>query len=75
VTTTQSGLFGTLLALAVLVPSDVWVYLDARRRAAAGRPVQFATGSLQVQEPEQWLALCALLFAVFFPAYLVSRRQ
>jgi hypothetical protein len=59
----------------VLVPVDVWVYLDARRRTATSAPVRLEVGSFGIERPVQWLAGCVVLFVVFVPAYLVARQQ
>jgi hypothetical protein len=69
-----AGLLATALALAVVVPLDVWVYLEALRGDRAGRPVRLVLGAAAIDRPEQWLAGCVVLFAAFFPAYLVARR-
>lgn len=71
----SQGLIGSAFALALLVPIDVWVFLDARRRERARDEVQLGVGPLLFSRPSQWLAGCLLLFVVFVPAYLVARTR
>ncbi len=63
-----------LAPLVVLVATDAWVYLDARRWAADGSPVFVRIAGLSIETPGAWLAGCVLLWIFFFPMYLVSRR-
>jgi hypothetical protein len=69
----------TVLPLSVLVPVavlivalavDVWVYTDARKRLAQGRPVSVSAGSLRMETPEGWFLGCLVLWVVFLPLYL-----
>ena len=62
-----------LVALAVGLALDVWVYQDARQRAEEGHPVIFRAGSLVLDTPTLWLVGCLLLWIVFLPLYLNSR--
>lgn len=71
----SQGLIGSAFALALLVPVDVWVFLDARRRERDHDQVQLEIGPLRFERPTQWLAGCLLLFVVFVPAYLVARQH
>ena len=64
-----------LVLLVVVAALDLWVYLDARARQRRGREVSLTVGSLQIDRPEVWLALCLVLFVLFFPLYLVARRE
>lgn len=68
-----NGLIATLLALAILVPVDVWVYLDAAAHVRAGRPVFVQVGALRVETPQQWGSVCLLLLVVALPLYLAAR--
>lgn len=70
---TQSAV-GPLLFLAVVVVSDVWVWLDARRRQANGHDVVATLGPVSLDRPEHWVIVCLLLWLVAFPLYLVARR-
>lgn len=62
-----------LVVVLALVGVDLWVYSDARQRAARGRPVTFRAGSFAVDTPEAWSVGVLLVFVVFFPLYLTSR--
>jgi hypothetical protein len=62
-----------ILVLVAFLASDGWVYADARAHAKSGKPVVFSRGSLIVDTPAAWLALCLILWIVAFPVYLVSR--
>ncbi|MGO4807062.1 hypothetical protein AB4089_18290 [Arthrobacter sp. 2MCAF15] len=68
------GLSVTVIAIAVLAVLDAWVYLDARSQAQKNHPVSVQVGSLVIEEPRAWLTFCVVLFAFFFPLYLVARR-
>ena len=65
----------SLVVLLAVVASDAWVYTDARRWAAAGRPVYLRVGRLTVATPLAWLVGCVVLWIVFFPIYCVSRSR
>jgi hypothetical protein len=71
--TVSSGLAGTAFALAVLIPLDAWVLVDARARGRAGAPVRLRLGALTVEAPAQWFVGCLVLFVAFFPACLAAR--
>lgn len=62
-----------LWVLALGLAVDAWVWTDASRRAAQGRPVVFRSGSFVVDTPAMWLVGCLLLWVVFLPLYLQSR--
>jgi len=68
------GLIVTVMAIAVLAVMDAWVYLDARSQVKRNRPVSVQIGGLVIEEPRAWLTFCVVLFAFFFPLYLVARR-
>jgi hypothetical protein len=65
---------GPLISLVIVAGTDAWVYVDARRWVAEGSPVFFRVGRLSVDTPAAWLGCCVVLWIVFFPVYLVSRR-
>jgi hypothetical protein len=69
-----SGLTGTAIALAVLIPLEIWVFVDARAHERRGRPVVARIGSLEVETAQQWLFGCVALLILFLPAYLNARR-
>ena len=54
---------------------DAWVYADARARQGTRREVTVTIGSMRVDRPEVWAAWCLGLFVLFFPLYLVARRE
>lgn len=68
------GLSVTVIAIAVLTVLDAWVYFDARSKAQKNHQVSVQIGSLVIDEPRAWLTFCVVLFAFFFPLYLVARR-
>jgi hypothetical protein len=57
------------------VATDLWVYADARRCAAAGSPVFLRIGRIRIDTPVAWFVGCVVLWIFFFPMYLVSRSQ
>lgn len=63
-----------LIPFFVLLTVDVWVYMDARDRAKRGNEVTFRIGNLQLDTPVVWACGCVVLFFIFFPLYVVSRR-
>lgn len=64
-----------LVLLVVVVATDVWVYIDARRCADEGAPVTLRIGAIVVRTPVAWLVACLILWMFFFPTYLVSRSR
>ena len=63
-----------LLVLLALLAVDWWVYVDAQAHAERGKPVIFRSGSLKVDTPAAWVLGCLILWILFFPLYLASRR-
>jgi hypothetical protein len=64
-----------LLAVAVIVAFDLWVYADAKTQASNGFPVFFRAGSFAIETPAAWFMGCLLVWIVFFPLYLAARTQ
>jgi hypothetical protein len=64
-----------LVVLLVVVLTDLWVYVDAKRCAAGGTPVFLRIGRFTIETPAAWLVACMVLWVVFFPMYLVSRSR
>ena len=64
-----------IVALLVVVATDLWVYADAKAHHEAGTPVVFSTGFLEVETPAAWFVGCLLLWVVFLPIYLTARKQ
>ena len=58
----------------VVAGASLWVLSDARSRTERGRPVVMTVGSVTVDRPEVWAALCLVLAVVFVPLYLAARR-
>lgn len=69
------GLLTTAFAAAVIVPTDVWISVDARTRQRAGEPVRLSVGGVEIEAPRVWLAWSIVLFVVAVPAYVVARRR
>ncbi|HWC33732.1 MAG TPA: hypothetical protein VG650_02780 [Mycobacteriales bacterium] len=63
-----------LFVLGVGIAVDLWVYVDAKRRADSGSPVVFEAGSLVIATPAAWAVGCLILWIWFFPLYLTTRR-
>jgi len=59
----------------VVVASDLWVFLDARRWERAGTPIALRLGSIHLEAPESWFVACLVLWIFFFPTYVVARRK
>jgi hypothetical protein len=64
-----------IIAVLLILGTDIWVYTDARARADQGDPVVFSIGSIQVDSPEVWAVVCLLLWVFAFPLYLASRNH
>lgn len=64
-----------MLVVVVVVLTDLWVYADAKRRAASGTPVFLRIGSFTIDTPVAWGVACVVVWVVFFPIYLVSRSR
>jgi hypothetical protein len=64
-----------IVAVLLIVGTGVWVYTDARTRAAEGDPVVLSIGSIQLDSPEVWTVACVILWVLAFPAYLASRNH
>jgi hypothetical protein len=67
--------FTPLAVALVVVGAAAWVLVDARRWARAGTPVVFRIGSLTIERPETWAALCLLLLVFALPIYAIARRN
>ncbi len=64
-----------VLAIVVVAATDVWVYVDAQRCAAAGSPVYLRIGGFAIDTPVAWLVGCVVLWIFLFPMYVVSRSR
>lgn len=67
--------FVPVIVIAVIVATDLWVYLDASRCDREGTPVYLRIGAVNIQTPAWWFLACLVLWIFFFPMYLVSRNQ
>jgi hypothetical protein len=66
---------GLAVALALLVvASDLWAFIDARRWSRAGTPVVLRIGSVGIESPAAWFVACLVLWIFFFPTYVAARR-
>jgi len=63
-----------ILAVLVIIGTDVWVYTDARTRAEQGNPVVLSVGSIQLDSPEVWAVACLVVWVFCFPLYLATRN-
>ena len=64
-----------VLVVVLVATTDGWVYLDARRCAAAGSPVFLRIGGFTIDTPVAWLVGCAVFWIFIFPMYVVSRSR
>lgn len=71
----SAALITPLVVLAVLLVTVGWVYRDAGRHVVAGEPVVLRLGSVRVETPAAWAALCLLLWVFAFPLYLRARQR
>jgi hypothetical protein len=62
-----------LLLVSAVAAVSLWVLHDARSRVERHDPVVVTMGSLTVDKPEVWAALCLLAVVLFLPLYLVAR--
>lgn len=69
------ALLTPLVVVGVILLADVWVFVDARRWARQGCPVEFRFGSFAIETPQAWAFACVLFFVVFMPIYAVARRS
>lgn len=56
--TTVTSWLAAVLPLILVAVADVWVYLDARRCAAAGSSVFVRIGFFTIDTPLAWLVSC-----------------
>jgi hypothetical protein len=70
-----TGALAPLLLLAIVVATDLWVFVDARRCADVGTPVFFRIGTFRIETPVMWVVACFVVWIIFFPLYLVGRSQ
>lgn len=68
-------MFAPVLVLLVVVGSDLWVLLDAKRCSEEGTPVTLRIAGLVIDTPMAWFLGCLILWIFFFPIYLVSRSR
>ena len=64
-----------VIVVLVILGTAIWVYTDAMTRAEHGDPVVFSIGSIQVDSPQVWAAVCLILWIFAFPLYLASRNH
>jgi hypothetical protein len=63
-----------VLVILVILTVDAWVYVDAKRYVDHGTPVVFRSGNLVIDSPASWFIGCLVLWIIFFPLYMTSRR-
>lgn len=64
-----------IVVVLIIIGTDLWVYSDARTRAEHGDPVVYSVGSIHLDSPEVWTAVCLFLWVLCFPLYLASRNH
>ncbi len=64
-----------ILVLLVVLPTDFWVYTDAKAQWERGQPIVLSSGRFQIDTPEAWFVGCLLLWIVFFPLYVIERSR
>ena len=75
VAATPAGFAPAMALLLVVVATDAWVYIDAKRQRDLGEPVVFTVGSLHIETPEARLVACIVLWIIAVPLYLTGRRR
>ena len=71
----MSASYIPFLPLLIVVSTAIWVYTDERRRTAQGSPVTLRIGALTIDTAPKWLAVCVIVWIVFFPMYLIGRSR
>lgn len=61
--------------LIVVLATDLWVYADATANRERGTPFVFSFGGVKLDRPTAWFLGWLLLWIVFFPAYITTRRH
>jgi hypothetical protein len=64
-----------ILVVALLLPIAFWVHADAKALRGRGTPVVLTTGFLVIDTPEMCSVLCLIAVYIFFPIYMMIRRQ
>ena len=64
-----------ILVVLVVLATDLWVFTDAKTRLEQGNPIVISIGSYDVNTPAAWVVLRLLLWIIFFPLYISSRRN
>ncbi len=64
-----------LVPLLVILGTDIWVYLDDKAQCERGKPIVFTLGAFRIDDPADWVVACTFMWVVFFPLYLVGRRD
>lgn len=71
----MTALLAPFIVLVIVVATDLWVYVDARRCTNSGAPVFVKIGRVAIETPVAWLVACLVVWVVFFPTYVVSRGR
>ena len=61
--------------LFVIASIAVWVHRDATRLAQEGSPVVLRSWFISLDSPQDWTIACVFGCPIFFPLYLLGRRQ
>ena len=69
-----TSLFPVFVVL-FLAGTSLWVYQDATALSERGTPVYFSAGSLELNKPAVWAAVCLCLWVFCMPLYITCRRQ
>ena len=75
ISSTSLSAFTPVVVLLIVLLTDVWVYLDANAHLARGEPVVVTIGSLSLESPVMWFAVCLVLWILAFPVYVVARGR
>lgn len=70
----RGGFVPAMTILVVVIATDAWVYVDAKRQGDLGAPVVLTIGRVRIETPEGWLLACVLVWVIAFPLYLTGRR-
>lgn len=75
VAATPAGFLPAMVILLVVLATDAWIYVDAKRQRDLGEPVVLVIGRMRIATPEAWLVACIVLWAVAVPLYVTGRRR
>jgi hypothetical protein len=64
-----------LMPLLLIAGTAIWVHRDAMRLIAENSPVVLRSPFGTLESAQGWTIACVLGWVIFFPLYLLGRRQ